>query len=172
MNPKKKKNTVLGMGGVILAFGLIVAAGAMARPAEQERQVPEGEVPPPALATLKALSAGAAITAFAEEIEHGGKFYEGSWQGKSGNVDVRVTEDGAFVEIEEVCPAEEIPRRARAAVEKEAGIDAKIVWERKTSITYEAHYQRDGKTREILLTPDGRQLAEEEEDDEDKGEAD
>jgi hypothetical protein len=122
--------------------------------------VSEAEVPAPALATLKALSAGAAITGFAEVIEHGGKFYEGSWQGKSGNVDVLVTEDGAFVELAEVCPAEEVPRRVRAAAEKETGIDAKILWGRKTSIVYEAHYERDGQSHAILLTPDGRPIEE------------
>ncbi len=64
-------------------------------PAEVERKVTEAHVPAAALATLKKLAAGAKITEFAEEIEHGHTFYEGSWKARSGaKMDVLVTKTG------------------------------------------------------------------------------
>ncbi len=62
------------------------------KPTEQERKVKENEVPAAALATLKKLAGSATITEFAEEIEHGGKFYEGSWKAADGQVDALVSE--------------------------------------------------------------------------------
>src|SRR5262245_37891783 len=69
---------------------------------EQEREVKEADVPAAALNALKKQAAGAAITEFSEEIEHGHKFYEGSYKSATGNkVDVLVTEAGDLVEVEE-----------------------------------------------------------------------
>jgi len=137
---------------------------------ESERRVQEAEVPPAALAALKQLSGGAPLTEFSEEIEHGSKFYEGSWKGPDGNVDGLVTEAGDVVEIEESIPAEKVPATVRSAVEKEAGQGATIHYEKKTFIAYEAHFKKDGKGRELMVTPDGRRTHEEGEGDEDEGE--
>ncbi|MFH0983347.1 MAG: hypothetical protein V2A79_17650 [Planctomycetota bacterium] len=156
--------TLLWCGPVILAVGGVLAL-AQTQPAdkkeEQERKVKEAEVPPAALAALKKLAGGATLTEFAEEIEHGHKFYEGSWKGPDGNVDGLVTETGDVVEIEESIPPDKVPAAARAAVEKEAGKDATAKYERKTFFVYEAHFKKDGKGREIIFTPDGRRYHEE-----------
>lgn len=147
----------------VLTGGLLVWAQDKkpAPPQEQERQVKEAEVPPAALAALKKLAGGAALTEFAEEIEHGIKYYEGSWKGPDGNVDALVTEAGDLVELEERVPADKVPGGVRSAVEKEAGKDAKTSWERKTLYLYEAHFKKDGKGRELLYTADGRRFREE-----------
>jgi hypothetical protein len=128
---------------------------------EQERKVQEAEVPKAALDALKKLAAGAAITEFAEEIEHGHKFYEGSWKGAAGNVDGLVTELGDLVEIEEAVKTETVPAPSRATVEKVAGKDAKMSWEKKTVVLYEVQFEKDGKRHEMVVTPDGRQVREE-----------
>lgn len=156
---------------VVLVTGVLIFAQEKKVPAEQERAVKEAEVPPAALAALKKLAAGAAITEFAEEIEHGSKFYEGSWKGPGGNVDGLVTEAGDLVEIEEVVSVDKVPAKARAEVEKEAGKEAKAKWEKKTIVMYEAHFTKDGKAREMILTPDGRRFPEEQ-DEHDKDEED
>lgn len=144
-----------------LLAGVFVVAQDRKAPVEQERSVKETEVPAAALGALKKLAGGAAITEFAEEIEHGHKFYEGSWKGADGNVDALVTEAGDLVEIEEAVPTEKVPGPARAAVEREAGKDAKLAWEKKTLLLYEVHFKKDGKVRELILTPDGRRFHEE-----------
>lgn len=130
------------------------------QPVEQEREIKEAEVPKAALDALKKLADKAAITEFAEEIEHGHKFYEGSWKGAAGNVDALVTDTGDIVEIEEVIPTDKVPAAARAEVEKAAGKDAKLMWEKKTVVMYEVHFKKDGKGHEMILTPDGRRIEE------------
>ena len=162
-----------GMLGLFLVTSVLVLAQDKEEAAEQERSVKESEVPPAALAALRKLAGGAAFTEFAEEIEHGHKFYEGSWKGPDGNVDALVTEGGDLVEIEESAPAEKVPAPARAEAQKEAGKGAKLEWEKKTMLLYEVHYKKDGKSREMILTPDGRRFHEEGDDkpgDEDKDE--
>lgn len=143
----------------LLAAGQEKAAG----PApEQERQVQESDVPPAALAALKKLAGGAPFTEFSEEIEHGSKFYEGSWKTPAGNkVDALVTEAGDTVEIEEQVTADQVPAAVLAAARKVAGPDAQFYCEKKTMILYELKFRKDGKRKEILYTPDGRAAHEE-----------
>ncbi len=143
------------------AVTLSVLAQEKAAGGDQERKITEKDVPPAALAALKKLAGAAAITEFAEEIEHGHKFYEGSWKGPDGNVDALVTESGDLVEIEETIAADKVPAAVRAATAKDAGKDAKPTFEKKTMVLYEAHYTKDGKEHEAVLTPDGRRWHEE-----------
>jgi hypothetical protein len=151
----------MGVGGVItfavlLAGGLLVWAQDRKESQESERAVQASEVPAAALAALKQLAGSAAITEFAEEIEHGHKFYEGSWKGPEGDVDALVTETGDVVEIEQKIPAAKAPSVVRTITEKEAGKDAAVTFERKTLYLYEIHFKKDGKTREMIFTADGR----------------
>jgi hypothetical protein len=149
-----------------LAGGLLVRAQEGKEVGEQERTVTEAEVPPAALAALKKLAGSAVISEFSEEIEHGHKFYEASWKGPDGNVDALVTETGDPVEIEETVSADDVPAAVRAALEKVAGKDAAIRFEKKTYLAYEAHFKKDGKHHEVMVTPDGRRYREAEDDDE------
>lgn len=129
------------------------------QPEEQEREVKEAEVPAPALAALEKLAGGATITEFAEEIEHGCKFYEGSWKTPAGgNVDALVTSAGDLVEIEEQVSLDQVPAKVLAEVRKLSRPDARLFCEKKTMILYEVKFQEDDKRYEILYTPDGRTL--------------
>ena len=128
---------------------------------ESERKVTEAEVPAAALATLKKMAAGATITEYAKEIEHGSTFYEGSWKSTTGtNVDVLVTAAGALVEIEEKTAADQVPQAVLAAAQKTAGKDAKLGLEKKTMVLYEIHFRKGNRHVELLLTPDGRRVRE------------
>ncbi len=126
------------------------------QPGEQERSVKESEVPAVALEALKKVASGASFTEFAEEIEHGHTFYEGSFKGPEGNVDALVTASGDLVELEESIPAAKVPAAVRAAAEKEAGRDAKPTFERKTLYLYELKYGKNGEGREVIFTADAR----------------
>ena len=161
-----------GSGLAVALLGALIAFARQGAPLEQERKVKESEVPKAALEALRKVAEKATITEFAEEIEHGHKFYEGSWKGPTGNVDCLVTETGDLVEIEEVIPADKVPATARNAVEKEAGKDAKLSWEKKTIVMYEVHIKKADKAREMILTPDGRRIHEENDDDQDKDDND
>jgi hypothetical protein len=160
----------IAIGCSVIMAGALIAWAQDKNAQESERQVKENEVPPAALAALKQLAAGAAITEFAEEIEHGHKFYEGSWKGPDGNIDGLVTEGGDVVEIEAKVPGEKVPAGVRGAAEKAAGKDAKMSWEKKTLYLYEVHYKKDGKGHEMIYTADGRVFHEEADGDGDEDE--
>jgi len=135
---------------------------APAKADEAERKVTEAEVPPAALKTLKKLARGAKITEFAEEIEHGHKFYEGSWQTRSGaNMDVLVTETGDLVEIEQQIGIKKVPAAVLKVAQKAAGKDVPLAFEKKTMIFYEVKFSKGGRQHEVLLTADGRRVEQE-----------
>lgn len=128
---------------------------------EQERAVTEAEVPAAALATLKKLAGDAKLTEFSEEIEHGSKYYEGSWKTAAGtNVDALVTAGGDLVEIEEEVKADQVPSAVLAAAKKLAGADGALFCEKKTMILYEVKFRKGEERHEVMYTPDGRVLEE------------
>jgi len=159
--PNKGLRAALATVSLLLVGGLLVWAQEKKGAPPHEREVTEAEVPPAALAALKKLAGAAAFTEFAEEVEHGRKFYEGSWKGPDGNVDAVVTPTGDVVEIEEILPPEKIPAGVRAATEQEAGKGTAVTFERKTLYLYEVHFKKDGKGREMMFTADGRRYHEE-----------
>lgn len=163
--------TSAALGGALacVASLIVVAARAPAAapqdagkpPADSERAVQEAEVPKAALDALRKLAGGAAITEFAEEIEHGLKYYEGTWAGANGKVDGLVTAAGDVVVVEEALAADGVPAVVRAAAAKEAGKDVAVTFEKKTVVMYEIHFRKDGKEREAVFLPDGRRFEEE-----------
>lgn len=157
------RQLVLGLG--CAAGGMLGGVFALAQNpppgGESERKVQEADVPKAALDAIKKLAGGAAITELAEEIEHGHTFYEGSWKGPNGNVDGLVTASGDVVEIEESVPAAMVPAAVRAEAQKAAGKGANLTFEKKTMVLYEMHFKKDGKTQEMILTPDARRYEEE-----------
>ncbi len=129
---------------------------------QHERQVTESQVPAKALVALKKLAAGAKFTGFAEEVEHGSTFYEGSWKTPSGaNMDVLVTPAGALVEIEKQIDAGKVPAAVLALARKAAGKDTELMFEKKTMIQYEVKFGKGEHRHEMLLTPDGRLVEQE-----------
>jgi len=155
MNRNGRVTSVMALVAVLFG-GWFVWAQEKKASEEQERTIKENEVPAAALAALKKLAGSATITEFAEEIEHGHKFYEGSWKGPDGNVDALVTESGDVVEIEESIPADKVPAGVRAASEKEAGKGVELTFEKKTVYFYEVHFKKDGKGCERIFTADAR----------------
>jgi hypothetical protein len=123
-----------------------------------EREVKQADVPAKALVGLKKVAGEATFTEFAEEVEHGHKFYEGSFKGPDGNVDVLVTEAGDLVEVEESIPAAKAPEAVRMAAQQQAEKGA--TFERKTLYLYEVHFKKNGKDNELIFTTDGRPYSE------------
>lgn len=135
-----------------------------AKPAEQERKVQASALPPAAMAALKRLADGAPFTEFAEEVEHGSTFYEGSWKAPGGtNVDALVTPTGDLVELEEQVAVDKVPAAIVDEVKKTAGPDASLFFEKKTMILYEVKFRKENRRHEILYAPDGRMLQQESE---------
>ncbi len=157
----RNQTCCVGCTALVVVLGALLAfAQNDPKGGDYEKQIKESEVPKAALDTLKKLAGGAPFTEFAEEVEHGQKYYEGSWKTADGNVDGLVTETGDVVEIEESIPAAKVPNGAKTAIEKTAGKDTTVHFERKTVYLFEAHFKSDGKGREIIVTADGREFHE------------
>lgn len=155
---------VIAAGGIVAAGGLVlVQAQDKGAPQEQERAVKEADVPKAPLAALKKLAGSNPIVEFAEEIEHGVTYYEGSWKGPNGNVDALVTSGGDLVEIEEVVPVESVPKPVLEKARQAAGKDAKLYVEKKTVIMFEVKYRKGDRRHELVLSPDGREHEHEDE---------
>lgn len=166
---------LMGFGAaatVLLLAGEI--GSAQEKPAEgvreTEHKITEAATPKAALEALRKLAGGAQITEVSEEVEDGRKYYEGSWTKDGAKIDALVTTGGDVVEIEETIGADAAPAAIRAAIAKEAGKDGKVIVEKKTIIQYEITYRKDGKKHELVLTPDGRRV--EDEDDGENGDED
>jgi hypothetical protein len=169
MRRQKMRREHWKLVAVMVLLGAMLCAATYARKskeerrrssrAEAERKVTKAQVPADALATLKRLAAGAEITEFAEEIEHGHTFYEGSWKARSGaKMDVLVTKTGDLVEIERQVGARQVPAAVRKAARKAAGRGPDLAFEKKTMILYEVKFQKGNSRHELLVTPDGRHV--------------
>ena len=141
-----------------LAFALVLAGK---KPEESERAVSAGEVPAAARAALEKLAAGAPLSAFSEEVEHGHTFYEGSFTASSGHgVDALVTPAGDLVEIEERVDLAGVPAAVAQAAQAAAG-QAELRFEKKTLVLYEVKFRQGSHVHELVLTPDARRVEEE-----------
>lgn len=147
----------------VILFAAIVCVAAyapqVAEADKSEREVSEAEVPATVMATLKKLAGGAKITQFAEEVDNGQTFYEGSWQTRSGaDMDVLVTQTGDLMEIEEQVSADKVPAAILKVATKVTGSGAPLAMEKRTIILYEVKFQKGGRQHELMLTPDGRRI--------------
>ncbi len=159
---QKTSNRWLAVFGLIALGWLIGIVSAEPKGEERERKVTEKEVPPAALAALKKLAGGADIQKFEEEFEHETPFYEASWKTTGGRMEALVTATGDLVETEEGVQADALPKAVLDAAHKMAGQDAKMRFEKKTSITYEIKFKKGDTRHEVLLTPAGHQAEHEE----------
>lgn len=164
-----KRTIITTIAVVTLGVASASLVRAMGPHEESERQVKESELPAAALAALKKLAGDAKLTEFAEEKEHGGTFYEGSWKGPHGNVDALVTASGDLVELEEAVPFDAIPKAVQDRATQAAGKDAKVFVEKKTYIMYEVKFRKGDRRHEVLYSPDGRTHDHEDEQGEEDG---
>ena len=146
---------------VIISFGIILCASSCSllgtETKEIERKVTKADVPAAALSSLKKLADGAEITEFAEEIDKGNTFYEGSWETSLGiKTDVLVTASGDLVEIEEQVSENQVPDAVLKLARETAGQGNPLTFEKKTFFLYEVKFEKGNKEHEILLTPDAR----------------
>lgn len=158
-----RRNTVYMTVVVALAIPILGYAAWKGDAGESERRVKEAEVPPAALQALKKLAAGAKITEFTEEIEHGHTYYEASWTGEHGKVDGLVTAAGDAVEIEEQISEQAVPRAVIDKARQMAGKDVSLYCEKKTVFLYEVKFRKGDHRHEIVFSPDGREHEHDEE---------
>lgn len=163
-----KKIGVVGMLTVVLGLSAWICARANEMD-EQERKVKESEVPKAALDALKKLADGAKFDEFEEETKNGLKFYEAEWKGPAGKREATVTENGDLLELEEPVSESAVPSAVLAAARKAAGNGTPVKFEKKTFVTYEVEFKKDGKEHELYISPAGQVHGQAEEADDDDG---
>ncbi|HVP09656.1 MAG TPA: hypothetical protein VMV94_00540 [Phycisphaerae bacterium] len=130
----------------------------MEKEGEKEMKIPEAQVPPAALATLKKMAGSAKIEQFEEKMKHDQKIYKAEWKTAEGEMEVAVTAAGDLLATEEPVMADKVPAAVKAAAEKEAGMGAKIEYEKKTVILYEAKFKKGDKEEEVKICPTGKTM--------------
>ena len=130
----------------------------MEKEGEKAVKIQEAQVPPAALAAIKKIAGTAKIDEFKEKTKHDQKIYKAEWKGAEGEMEVAVTATGDLLATEEPVMADKVPAAVKAAAEKEAGPGAKIEFEKKTVILYEAKFKKGDKEEELKICPTGKTM--------------
>lgn len=123
-----------------------------------EKEIQMKDLPAAVQQAVQSQSAGATVKGFAKETENGATTYEAEMVVNGHGKDVSFDAAGKVVGVEEEVPLATVPAAAQAAIAKRtAGGKIKKV-EKVTegsSISYEATYNRGGKSHEIAVYADG-----------------
>jgi hypothetical protein len=157
----------------VASLGLLVAASSGRA---DEEKVALKDVPKAVLDAIKAKFPGAELTEAAKETEDGKTTYEVALKDKAGKaVDVAATAEGKITEIETTIAAKDLPKAVVSAIDakypkatvKKAEEIVAIDGDKETKSFEVVLTTADKKTLEVKLSPEGKAL-EEEDDDEDK----
>jgi hypothetical protein len=149
----------------LLAIGFPAAA--------DEQKISLGDLPKAVLGAVKARFPGAELREASKETEKGKTIYEVSLKDKGVAVDAALTGEGKFVEVERTIDPKALPRAVAAAVGGKypkatvRKAEEVIKFEgAKGSKSFEVVLKTEaGKTMEVKLSPEGKVLEEESEDD-------
>lgn len=129
-------------------------------------------IPPAARTALQNRAAPSPIGPIEHEHEHGTEMYETSWKGADGlQYEAKAAADGTVVEVEVEVPADKVPPAVRAAAEQRLAATTGITYVQLLVGDHQGHYEAEvvvgGKERDVVITPDGRALPDDIEDDND-----
>jgi uncharacterized membrane protein YkoI len=124
-----------------------------------ETKVKMQDLPPAVQAAVKEQTKSATLVGLSKEVEKGKTMYEAETKVNGKTRDVLFDSAGKVVVVEEEVDIASIPAAARSAIEKKAaGGKIKLV----ESVTptggaasYEAHYEKNGKSHEVAVNADG-----------------
>jgi uncharacterized membrane protein YkoI len=132
----------------------------------QEKKIDRSALPSPVEKAVQAETKGATIKGFTEEREHGKTFYEVETVVNGRTRDILFAADGAVAEIEEEVPLESLPAPVQTGLRKKAsGVNINKVESLTKNgklVAYEGHIKRNGKSAEIQVGPEGKNLTHEE----------
>jgi uncharacterized membrane protein YkoI len=157
---------MLGLGMLAVSAGP-AAAG---EKAGKEEKVSLNEVPEAARNTILHEAAGHKVREIEKETGNGRTVYEAEWKVDGKEVEVKVAADGKLLEREMEVALKDVPAAARETILKEAAgskvaeVEKVVAGDR---VTYEAEWKADGKEIEITVSPAGKVLGREVEDEDD-----
>lgn len=183
----RKQLTIIGVLAVA-GLALAIAAVATQQVAENEREIPAGEVPAAVMATIVEAAQGATIGEIEMDTENGQVVYEAEIIIDGKEVDIEVAADGTLLgkeadeddeddeaddeqeEQEEIVSLDAVPAAVKATIENEAaGAEIKEVeMETEDGVTvYEAEVIIDGQEIDIKVAADGKLVGKEVEEEDD-----
>lgn len=126
------------------------------------------QVPAAAREALLKLAGDNKIVSVETEKENGIQVYEAEWVARGVSIEAEVTADGVLLEMEEDVKADSVPEAVRTTAEKAlAGAD-KITYEKHTVVFYEVEGKVAGKGKEVSISPAGKLMDNEDEDEADE----
>jgi len=131
---------------------------------EDEDEVPISQIPQAAREALLKYARGAPLKEVEREKESGVELYEAEWKVNGREHEAKVTADGVLVELEEKVPAGAVPAAVRSAATKLFPNGTKVKFQKKTIVLYEVEAKVAGKEREVLISPTGKVLGENDDD--------
>ena len=149
---------------MLIGSGLLVGAAATGF-AWDEEEVTLDQVPPAVRQAILKLAGHAKITEIEREEKNGAVYYEAEWEVHGREAEATLTAGGEVIELEEEVSASDVPDAVRQLAAKKFPGDTKIEYERITMHFYEIEGKVAGRARELLVTPAGKILHGEEEDD-------
>ena len=133
---------------------------------DQEKKIKRADLPPAVEKTVVAVSQGATIKGFSEEVENGQTLYEAELTVNGHGKDVNIDSSGAVVEVEEQVEMDSLPAAVKEGLQAKAGkgkiIKVESITKHDKLVAYEAQVRTDGKKSEVQVGPDGKPLDHEE----------
>jgi uncharacterized membrane protein YkoI len=156
----------IGMLGVSALMGLVVLAAVEAA----GEKVAEKDIPKKVMDAVKARFPGAKITSAEKEKSGGDVIYDIELTHKGRKYEMDINEDGTVVEVEKEVLFQELPKRvAKALRAKFPKATIKVVMEvnkvkgnKEVPDHYEVTIETGGKTREVIVSLDGKSIKGEE----------
>jgi uncharacterized membrane protein YkoI len=133
---------------------------------DQERKIQRSDLPPAVEKAVAEQSKGATIRGFSQEKENGQTYYEAELMVNGHTKDVLVDANGSVVEVEEQVSIESLPPAVRQGLQDKAGkgklFKVETLTKKDKLVAYEAKVLTNGKTSEVQVGPDGKDLDHEE----------
>ena len=116
------------------------------------------DLPPAVQAAVQEQTKNATLVGISKEVEKGKTMYEVETKVNGKTRDLMLDASGKILSVEEEVDINSIPAAAKAAIEKKvAGAKIKRVETvtEGSKVSYEAQYEKNGKTAEVAVNADG-----------------
>jgi uncharacterized membrane protein YkoI len=176
MLPLRGKRITMRIARWIIPATLFGLLGAAPAAYSDEKKIEVSELPKVVVKAAKKAFPDAQIVGAAKETEDGETIYEVMMKLEGKSIDLAIDDEGEIEEIEREIEVEDLPRAVIKAARKKfpEGKIAKVeeVSDEDDKVVYElAIEMKGGKTIEVVLSPNGKILKDEkEEEDDEKGE--
>lgn len=150
----------------LLATSLLILGNAQG----SEKKVKMKDLPKAVQKTVQEQSKGATINGLSKEVEHGKTYYEVELKVNGHGKDILIDSAGAIVEVEEEVTMASLPPVVKTAIEAKAGkgkiVKVESITKNNSLVAYEAQVNTVGKKSEFKVTPEGKSIDNENEEDE------